>query len=205
MKVRNGFVSNSSSSSFVIKKCKKFPDTKAIAEYMIDIRNADADKIFYDMQYDVELDNLYYNIKPTDKNLIFRTTNYNTYIINAPGYIVVLTSNNHDNDWESLNKFKCSIDKIPKQIRNKYYKYPLPADACRNISIPKIWYNLEHNIRGTPYWTNAFLRCYQLSNIAKGEQQCYGRLWEENKNITCLYCKKSHNKNILALKIKEFC
>ena len=145
MKIRNGFVSNSSSSSFIIGKCKKFPNVKALAKHMLKIRDkewADWD----DLGHNREKENLK-NITKADKNLTFRTTNYETWLIDDGDYIVVSTCNNHD--WSSL------YDHIqyPKDIMAKH---DVRGDYC-NIENNGECYDLNCDVRGVPYKPNNWM------------------------------------------------
>lgn len=94
MKIRNGFVSNSSSSSFVLKV--KNLTVKDIALMMIERRNEDNYGGYIDWKADKLLERLR-NIS-IDQNLpfTFHTCNYETFIKKLDDYIFIDTCHNHD-------------------------------------------------------------------------------------------------------------
>ena len=91
MKLRNGFVSNSSSSSFILTT------EKSVLEYaikMVKVRNDDSDywdngllenleELMQDKDYD------------PDTSISFNTCNYETYIKRIDDYVYITTCNNH--------------------------------------------------------------------------------------------------------------
>jgi hypothetical protein len=85
MKIRNGFVSNSSSSSFIVRFDEKYPNTLAIAESMIKNR-FDEWREDNDETYNPREEEIYKNIKRLKKSeqknmpMFFHSTNYDTYI-----------------------------------------------------------------------------------------------------------------------------
>jgi len=91
MKIRSGFVSNSSSSSFIIEKCEYFKNIQELAKYMIGrVEYNDNKQSLYDL-----LDN---TDKDVNTNIKFNSCNYNTYIYDYGNYMLVDTCNNED--WE---------------------------------------------------------------------------------------------------------
>lgn len=88
MKYRSDFVTNSSSSSFIIQQCGEFPDIFAIAEAMIPSRNWDDDDAKA-----IEV----LNKTSIDRNtpVMFRSSNYNTKIIKRDDKFYIETCNNH--------------------------------------------------------------------------------------------------------------
>lgn len=90
MKIRNGFVSNSSSSSFVIDA--NAHTTMEVAEEMLDIRTADEwpkcpEKPMIQKAKHLGVDN--------NLPIAFKTCNYDTFIFKREGCIFVSTCNNH--------------------------------------------------------------------------------------------------------------
>lgn len=87
MKIRSDFVTNSSSSSFIVQQCDKFPDVFSVAEAMIPYRDWDYD------------DECIYRMKNSllDRNtsVMFRSCNYETKIIKRDDKFYVETCNNH--------------------------------------------------------------------------------------------------------------
>ena len=104
MKTRNGFVSNSSSSSFIIEG-----DIEDIAIQMIDCMQRDMEE--YNSQADNEYTKLKAKIKRICKRedvknseigIMFPSCNYDTYMFKKDGKCYITTSNNYDwdLDWD---------------------------------------------------------------------------------------------------------
>lgn len=91
MKIRTDFVTNSSSSSFIVQQCGEFPDVFSVAESMIPDRDWDDE--------DTELLDLLKNTD-IDRNTAvrFRSCNYDTEIIKLGNEFLVKTCHNHD--WQ---------------------------------------------------------------------------------------------------------
>lgn len=96
MKIRKGFVSNSSSSSFVIAASDKVKTVFDLAKQMIEIRD-------WEEEDDKDIDKVNSLVSAgvdPDHPLSFRTCNYDTFIIptevDGKKYFVVSTCNNHD-------------------------------------------------------------------------------------------------------------
>ena len=94
MKIRNGFVSNSSSSSFVIPLNNGTFDCVAdIALHMIPKRAVeDDDDVMYNIHRRLELG------MESNHPISFNSYNFNTFIVKTDGGFFVSTCNNHD--WE---------------------------------------------------------------------------------------------------------
>jgi hypothetical protein len=102
MKTRNGFVSNSSSSSFIVD-LNKWPsiDNLYIANEMILIR----DEEFYGnraKKLSKMIKNLRKSLDPYS-NIKFATCNYDTYIVRETDFVYIFTCNNYS--FESLSFF----------------------------------------------------------------------------------------------------
>ena len=82
MKIRSGFVSNSSSSSFIVN-CKDFGSIRDLAIQMIQIRDWENDDDDIRAINNLELD--------PDHPLSFSTCNYDTYIAKDGDYYLVTT------------------------------------------------------------------------------------------------------------------
>ncbi len=95
MKIRRGFISNSSSSNFIVNNTYKTVFDLAIA--MLEIRNED----YSDWnkkereQFLTEIPNINKTNKDPDSSIYFSTCNYDTYIKKVLGYYIVTTCNNH--------------------------------------------------------------------------------------------------------------
>ena len=85
MKIRNGFVSNSSSSSFILRKGGEFNNAQELAIHMLG---------------DIGKQNLIDLIKKSSKdpntNIAFHSCNYDTYIATVDDLLLVQTCNNED-------------------------------------------------------------------------------------------------------------
>lgn len=95
MKVRNGFVSNSSSASYIVDANKSVFD---LACEMLKVRNKD-----WDGDWDgsvsckrTELETIQNSDKDVNTPIAFHTTNYDTYIAKFGPIFAISTCNNHD-------------------------------------------------------------------------------------------------------------
>jgi hypothetical protein len=126
MKIREGFVSNSSSSSFILKKNDVFKDAYELAEKMIPKRGWEEDgqilqklKLYKrrvklkSLDEDVEEE---LNIVPS---LYFNSCNYKTYIYDDGEYLYVNTCNNHD--WDDFYEHSVHVEK--EWIDSDSYEY----------------------------------------------------------------------------------
>ncbi len=89
MKIRSGFVSNSSSSSFIIISDEMFPNVRSVAEYIINTADDDHNILYKnkkDILYKLELDAPVY----------FNTFGDDTYIHKIEDKIIIQTSQNLD-------------------------------------------------------------------------------------------------------------
>ena len=94
MKIRSGFVSNSSSSSFIIEKNDEYKNINELARYMVGrVGYNDNKQPIYDL-----LDN---STKDPNTNIMFYSCNYDTYIYDYGKYMLVNTCNNEDWDLDN--------------------------------------------------------------------------------------------------------
>ena len=125
MKIRQGFVSNSSSSSFVIPVSKKFPDVVKLGDYMIDIMinehmsERDSDNKYYQSYLDRKNNIKDFLKKQENKDfpICFHSCNEDTFIVREDDYFLVQTCNNHK--WK-LDKDKITI--MMKIVQNLLVK-----------------------------------------------------------------------------------
>ena len=112
MRIRLGFVSNSSNTSFVVLASKE-NTVRSTAMAMLEIRNED----WSEWGNDGSGQRLA-SMKKAEKKLLslpenqpvgFSTTNFNTYIMQAGPYILVGSSHNHD--WSGVPGKKIDINK----------------------------------------------------------------------------------------------
>jgi hypothetical protein len=187
MKIRNGFVSNSSSSSFLIKISDKFPDTLSVAENMI------LNKFCYYQKYNDKVQEreriVLKNIAQLRKegivnySFFFPSTNEDTYIdLITENYIFVSTCNNII--WNISN---IAERNIPDEVRDKYPDSSLDygelyIDDIKNIE----YYHLESGVFATKI--DKFKMC----------KKCYDELWSINGKELCLRC----NGDIIARGLK---
>ena len=142
MKIRSGFVSNSSSSSFILKFDKNFPDTISIAESMLKNKFEE-----YGTGEQWWLDSKrrsYKNIEHLKKGgdpyvpIYFSSINYNTYIIAlTEQYVFVDTCNNTQWDIEHEGMI---VNEIPDEVLKKYpgSEYYSPHECYVTVVILKM-------------------------------------------------------------------
>jgi hypothetical protein len=116
MKIRTGFVSNSSSTSFTVPTTA-YKDVFELAQHMITCRGWDSDDKLIEKIDKDKVD----GIDP-NSNVCFSTCNFDTYICRIEDYYVVSTCNNH-----SFGNFiEISYDypkKIKEKAKNAGYEY----------------------------------------------------------------------------------
>lgn len=102
MKTRNGFVSNSSSSSFIIPNSNMKKIALSMMQTMIDEAKDYNDKSHYEYKKECMINlkkalQLPY-IKSGKYGIMMKSCNYDTWIIERNGQVYISTCNNHD--WE---------------------------------------------------------------------------------------------------------
>lgn len=141
MKIRKGFVSNSSSSSFILRKGDAFNDTREIAKYMLN-------EIDWMSDYERGKYNKLLESIKEDDNITFQTTNYDTYIQYLMGYYFIDTANNHDWGSELTN----SVDDLPPEfddIIDKEYLY-CGEQEFKDVKLYEAnFYSLPHKVHIT--------------------------------------------------------
>jgi len=185
MKIRTGFVSNSSSSSFIVDS-GDYPNVMKLAEDMMKIRNED----WFDREKEIPLEKWMIKQfelikKPPYKNknhfITFNTCNYDTFIGKKPnGDYAVSTCNNHD--WSS--------------IRTKEYfgGSDSPGDPDIFLYGKEFWY-IEHDLIG---YKVPFLNDGEKSPIPGWENPGEAKIWE------IYYCdKENHYCNRIIMNINN--
>lgn len=166
MKIRNGFVSNSSSSSFIIST-KDFENVRSLATYMInkkieeyeEYRDNGEDVDNFDKTLIERLQNIDEN-----QNVSFPSCNYDTYIRKVGNYYLVATCNNTDWDLDEYNtRINSDIKEELLKIRDTYTKgsddYEVIDDLIENgdryyefSSFGRDFYDLNKEIIGIETW-----------------------------------------------------
>ena len=177
MKIRNGFVSNSSSSSFVLKVSSKIPTVFSVAEIMIKHRDKDNAQYGYDNKNkDVKkLRSL--KIDP-DTNIRFNSCNYDTYITKENDVYLITTCNNHG-FWEIFEGL--SADSTIYTIKYDEDLY--------NIQTDRDYYILELGVIGRQ------LSYQEERKYECKTKDCYcGDLFKVGDDIICSQCGKKIEK-----------
>jgi len=129
MKIRNGLVSNSSSSSFIIS-IKKYMSTLQIADEMITIINETDQE--YSSYKNFNIYNKFKNVNNLDNinpNIKLHTSGYDTYITYLPNskYYLISTSSNYNWEFNYLieNDFTKKIQDVKNELKNNCSNYEL--------------------------------------------------------------------------------
>ena len=202
MKIRSGFVSNSSSSSFIISD-DHFPTVRDLAIYMINKMSedyGDYDQIEPNEEgttnvYDIYIERL----KNIDENqtVSFPSCNYDTYIRKVGDQYFVSTCNN--TDWDlyeySDSKLTESTKTELRNLMNFYEENEKNSHDCAIIenllegdyydfsAFGIDFYDLENEILGVETFTS----CPNSKNVNHEYRQSY--LWDTVRHgKTCLVC-----------------
>lgn len=165
MKTRIGFVSNSSSSSFILK-IGKYKTTRDVAMAMVPSREWEDDEVLMQKLL---------SMKDFDRPLAFRTCNYDTYISKENDKFYVFTCHNHNFEeiWDS-----CIIS----------YSGDDGYENERTIKYSNFYYWPEYDMEAMPAsWE-------QLHNKGDAGDFCKDCLMEpmldKQGNLICIKCNK---------------
>jgi hypothetical protein len=193
MKIRNGFVSNSSSSSFVIST-DDFSSVRDLATYML--KQKIKESRYYNLDDGITEDDEYINsdkvlikrLKNIDKDdpVSFPSCNYDTYIRRVGDYYMVATCNNtewdlHDYSVGMSNELRQELLKL-----SEYYSNIGDEETLEEInSVLQYEYDFSHF--GKDY--------YALNEEVKGVEifdrcpKCDHYMWKTQKfGKICLKC-----------------
>jgi len=197
MKIRNGFVSNSSSSSFIMRFGKNFPDTASIAESMLKDKYDDYTSDGYIGWQDVAK-KAFKNIEKLKKGddpfmpIYFSSCNYNTYILPlTTEYVLIETCNN--TQWDVYDSSNV-VHVIPDEIMEKYPGsegswgeiYIRESDEVDEygdsiaVIYNKAYYLVEYGIElVTPPGYKTCDKCYQDVWVFGGAEYCMKCDWDK--------------------------
>jgi len=204
MKIRNGFVSNSSSSSFIISD-KKFPTVRSLATYMIKqkIKESRSNRyedeyIQYDKEYIAHLQNIEEN-----HPVSFPSCNYDTYIRKVGDCYLVSTCNNTDWNLYSYINRKGLTEKAKEVLKELKNNYPKGSGDRREIkdilngeisefsSFGNDFYDLNEQLIGV----ETYDYCPNTNN-----HNNYTRMWNTLVNgKICLKCKEVRKEKLETL------
>jgi hypothetical protein len=172
MKIHSGFISNSSSSSFIIKVGEPFDTVLEVAKYMIPKRGWKTDAELVNKVYVLEQNG------PKSDAVSFRSCNYDTYIAKVDDYFLIQTCHNHD--WD-LGKFYCQCPPS--------YAETFGDDTFYRLPHLMEFYNLEYGVTGR-----------KLDWSCKSQysdswcRKCYSDYWLVNGIYKCLKCNTEADK-----------
>ena len=133
MKIRSGFVSNSSSSSFIVKVGEPFDTALEIAKHMLPKRGWKNDAELIERVNKMEEQGV------IPEAVMFRTCNYDTFIAKVGKHFLIETS--HHGDWD-LSSFRssCPEEYLDAYGDDTFYRLPTSMD----------FYSLEYGVTGRP-------------------------------------------------------
>jgi hypothetical protein len=181
MKIINGFVSNSSSSSFIVRFDERYPNTLAIAESMFKNRFSDWRDYDKENEYFPREERAFKNIeklkgsKYENMPMYFRSTNYDTYIkAISEKFAFVDTCNNIH--WDIKDEPNTTFNAPPEIME----LYPDTINDYNELEI-RIKYDTEYYI-------------LESGLIAKSPREydtckkCYDPMWFIGTEKYCTNC-----------------
>jgi hypothetical protein len=207
MKIRSGFVSNSSSSSFIIRK-NIFPNNKTVALSMVDDyietykSDYDEDDWFIN-KFKMFKDSL--NNIDDDCNIMFNSTNYDTFITNLDdNYIHVATCNNIQWDVES---YACG--QLPDDLSNNIKEHIEFYNSNESYLDDGNYDSDKKTSKLSPFRNIKYFKIDSGFFIKKTKpyqscKKCYHELYIVGKRKLCLNCDNDYILRSLKLsKIKK--
>lgn len=170
MKTRNGFVSNSSSSSFVLKVGEPFNTTLDVAEFMVPKRKWETDAVL------VERIKALRASKENPPAVCFRSCNYDTFIAKMGEYFLIETCHNHD--WD-LGDFRssCPPEFFEYFGDDSFYELPRKVD----------FYHLDYGVTGHQ-------ADWRLTQSYDWCQECHNEYWVISGKLMCPKCQTEPKK-----------
>jgi len=196
MKIRSGFVSNSSSSSFIIRK-SKFPNSVAIARSMLDdyidtCKSDFEENDFFIDKFNLSKESL--DIIDVDSDIMFNSTNYDTFITNLDhNYIHVATCQNVI--WDVQNYACGSLpDDLSEDIQN-HLSYYNSNEIYLDDGSSSYEDEDKKSDKSSPFRNTKYFKIDSGFYIKKAKpyqscKKCYHELYIVGRRKLCLYCDK---------------
>ena len=190
MKIRSNFVSNSSSTSFIIRAENDFSTVKDVAKYIMQVcekewklYNAN-ERVFYQK----ELKTLE-NISDPNKPMYFDTGSEDTYIRKYEDKIIIRTTQNAN--FEAINNIALEKDDLSKDFYEyfNYYSEEVDDDGQKELFIMESPYDFD-------YYQTKFYDFLMLKLNIVGR-----KVWIDD----CPHCKRNISHGVLLQNGKTYC